>query len=60
MREAKPRDLGYLDPTDSLLALGVTLTARLCGVPEAVVYALDLEDAERVGNQADALISRIV
>lgn len=48
-RPAKPKDLAALrrrNDVEAKLERGVALTARLCGVPEAVIYALDPSDAD--------------
>jgi len=63
VRPAKPKDLAGLrwgNDVEARLERGVALAARLCGVPEAVIYALDPEDAERVGRTVDGLISKVV
>lgn len=63
VRRAKPKDLAGLRAGISLEAkfeCGVSIAARLCGVPEAVIYALDPSDAERVGRTVDELISKVV
>lgn len=63
VRPAKKKDLAGLKPggdIEARLERGVTLAARMAGVPESVIYALDPADAERVGNAADARMSRVV
>jgi hypothetical protein len=62
-RKAKPKDLAALrwgDDVEARLERGVALAARLCGVPEAVIYALNPSDAGRLGNAVDGLIARVV
>ncbi|QFU16572.1 phage tail assembly protein [Microvirga thermotolerans] len=63
VRPAKPKDLAGLKVGDSVeanLERGVILVARMCGVPEAVIYALDPADAGRVGEAADARLSKVL
>ncbi|WP_425374052.1 phage tail assembly protein [Microvirga calopogonii] len=63
VRPAEPEDLAGLRWGDSLearLERGMTLVARMCDVPEAVLYALDPSDAGRLGTAVEGLISGVV
>jgi hypothetical protein len=60
LRPAKRRDLAALPLGRDDFHLGVALTARMAGVPEAVILALDPEDAEQVGRTVEANMSRVV
>jgi hypothetical protein len=56
MRPAKRRDAYRLrDHRGDDRAIGMALVARMCGVPEAVIYALHLEDYVQVAGCADRL-----
>ncbi|HEV2603654.1 MAG TPA: hypothetical protein VGU24_08360 [Microvirga sp.] len=57
---AKPKHLRGLVAGSHPLNLGVSITARMCRVPEAVIYLLNESDAERVGRAADARLGKIV
>jgi Phage tail assembly chaperone proteins, E, or 41 or 14 len=61
LRAPEPDDLAAVRrPGDtalvSCLESGIALAARMAGVPEAVIYALDDHDAELVGETVKTLL----
>lgn len=57
---ALPASLVEEGDTGAKHARGIALVARMAGVPPAVLYALHPDDAERVGRQAETMLTKVL